>query len=254
MKMKSKILLGFLLIIVMLIIAGTMSIIEFIRISNSVGGLLKNNYKSIEAAKTMIESLEREDSGILLNLTGHKKEGNGIIQSADSAFSKAFLIASNNVTEENEQDIINEINSVYNDYKQGWEMLYKDDTVRCNTEVYFEGHHMKFLECKQIVHSLLNLNQSAMYHSATDLKERSQRSVMPGIVAIVSALVFLLMFNFFITIYLFGPFKRIIKGLKGHQYDKGDFDPQTPLRDEFRELDTEIKQLSNRLRNLNKNN
>ncbi|PKP18525.1 MAG: histidine kinase, partial [Bacteroidetes bacterium HGW-Bacteroidetes-21] len=66
MKIKFKILGGFFVIIAMLMVAGAMSIYEFTHLSNAINSLVEDNYKSIEASKNMIESLEREDSGTLL--------------------------------------------------------------------------------------------------------------------------------------------------------------------------------------------
>lgn len=92
------------LLIAMLAVAGIISILEFRWLSNSVHGLIENNYKSIEASKTMVESLEREDSGILLLMLGEWKEGREILKSADSLFLRAFETAKNNLTE-NDEDL-----------------------------------------------------------------------------------------------------------------------------------------------------
>ena len=121
MKIKSKILMGFLLIILMLLVAGAMSIFEFSRIGKSVKALIDNNYKTIEACKSMIEALEREDSGILLLVSGKWKEGRSIVNSADRVFIDAFLKAKNNLTEKDEDLYIDKIEKAYQIYKSKWE-------------------------------------------------------------------------------------------------------------------------------------
>ena len=50
-KLKLKILAGFMLIVALLIVAGTVSIIEFIKLSKSVNSLIEDNYKTIESSK-----------------------------------------------------------------------------------------------------------------------------------------------------------------------------------------------------------
>ena len=61
MKIRLKILLGFIILAVMLIVAGVFSIHELTDIGASVQHLLDDNYQSINAAKIMIEGLERQD-------------------------------------------------------------------------------------------------------------------------------------------------------------------------------------------------
>ena len=70
MRLRLKILSGFLILAFMLSIAGIWSIYELQSIGTSVQQLLEDNYKSIDASKIMLEALEREDSGILLLLSG----------------------------------------------------------------------------------------------------------------------------------------------------------------------------------------
>ena len=68
MGLRFKILLGFLILALMLFIAGVWSIYELNSIGSSVPKMLNENYQSIHAGKKMIESLEREDSAILMLL------------------------------------------------------------------------------------------------------------------------------------------------------------------------------------------
>src|SRR6056297_2904803 len=109
MRLRYKILSGFLLIVAMLIVAGSFSIIEFSKISKSVEDLLDNNYRSIEASKNLLEALEREDSGVLLLLHGKWNEGRKVIEYGDSLFKKSIYIVENNITEKNEESYIDSI-------------------------------------------------------------------------------------------------------------------------------------------------
>ena len=67
MGLRAKILSGFLILTTMLFMARIWSIYELTRVGTSVQRLLVENYKSINAAKMMIEALEREDSAVLLS-------------------------------------------------------------------------------------------------------------------------------------------------------------------------------------------
>jgi methyl-accepting chemotaxis protein len=60
----------------------------------------------------------------------------------------------------------------------------------------------------------MTLNDNAMYQTASTLKNRAHRAVMPGIVAILTALVFTIIFNFFVNLYIVNPILSIIKAIK----------------------------------------
>lgn len=232
----------------MLLIAGAMSIYEFSHIGKSVKSLIEDNYKTLEASKTMIEALEREDSGILLLVSGKWKEGRTILRSADSLFLTAFNLAKNNLTEQDEDKIIKEIEKTYKIFKDKWELpivgTYKENSINW----YLTKVHPCFLNVKLNVESLMNLNQTSMYNEASDLKEQSHRAIMPGIIAIISALVFLILFNFFISLILVRPLKKIIKSVKDYHQSSQNFDADISNQDEFKILQEEIQLLITRLK------
>ncbi|UCF62782.1 MAG: MCP four helix bundle domain-containing protein, partial [bacterium] len=121
MGLRIKILSGFLILALMLLIAGLWSIYELSTIGSSVQKILDDNYRSIHAAKIMKEALEREDSGILLLLLGKWEEGRAILTSADSLFNANLDLAFDNITIEGEQEQLKLIQSNYESYKNLWE-------------------------------------------------------------------------------------------------------------------------------------
>lgn len=247
MKIKFKILSGFILIIMMLVIAGLVSVYEFSRLSKSVTALIDDNYKTIEASKTMLEALEREDSGILLLLSGHWKTGREILDSADSLFLAAFYIAKNNITENNEDDYIEQINQSYLKFKERWEPPIVGTTKENSIDWYFADLHDYFLAAKNDVRALMILNQNSMYQESTKLKEKAHRAIMPGIIAIIASLVFMVMFNFLISRYYVKPIVDIIRTLKTHTSQSQSFDAGIVTNDEFKELEKEIQNLIYRI-------
>ena len=90
--------------------------------------------------------------------------------------------------------------------------------MKSNPAWYFEKAHPAFLAAKQSIESLMAINQKVMYETATDLHQRANRAVMPGVVAFVSALVFAFLFSYFINHYMVNPIIEITNALK--QYRK----------------------------------
>lgn len=243
MKLRLKILSGFLILALMLSIAGVWSIYELKSIGISVQDLLNDNYKSIDASKKMIEALEREDSGILLLLSGHWHEGRTIISAADSLFESAFKTAANNITIPGEQLYVDSIRTNYQLYKKLWEKPIVDTQKQGNINWYFQTLHETFLTVKTSVNNLMSLNNKFMFKTASELQSKANRAIMPGIVAILAALVFTFLFNFFVNYYFVNPVIKITASIKRFLDRKTPFNVRVETRDEIYDLAESISNL-----------
>jgi methyl-accepting chemotaxis protein len=227
----------------MLVVAGTISILEFNWLSTTVHGLIQNNYKSIEASKSMIEALEREDSGILLLMLGELNEGRKILESSDAQFLESFEIAKNNLTEENEEDFIKKIEDRYDNYKSSWGRPIVDTEKQGNLTWYRTDIHQSFLTTKKAVDELMTLNQQVLFNEASFLREKSKRAIMPAIICIISAVVFSLLLSFFITLYFVSPIVRLTEDVNtlkpGQKYLKS----RSASNDEIKKLELAINEL-----------
>jgi NtrC-family two-component system sensor histidine kinase KinB len=243
MGLRFKMFFGFLTLILMLLIAGIWSIYELNAIGASVPKMLTENYQSIHAAKKMTEALEREDSAILLLLLGKWEEGRSILNNADSVFNSNFNFASANITISGEQSQLDSIRLCYTTYKNLWQRPIVGTQKEGSLEWYFQSVHKSFLAVKASVESLNELNAKTMYHMASELDNRSNRAIMPGIIAIISALVFTLIFNFLVTYYVVGPIIRIQTGIKKFKEKQTPFDVIIETRDELYDLSIAIGDL-----------
>lgn len=214
MGLRTKIVSGFLILTMMLVVAGVWSIYELTTVGTSVQRLLDDNYKSIDAGKMMIEALEREDSAVLLLLSGKWKQGRSIVESGETLFQKGFIIAQNNVTIPGEPAYVEEIEARYKIYKDLWVKPIVDTSKEGNLDWYFQEVHQAFLDVKLSVEKLIALNDQTMYRTASDLKNRAHRAIMPGIVAILAALIFTVIFNFLINYYVVSPIIRTTRGIQ----------------------------------------
>ncbi len=243
MRLRYKILSGFLILAVMLGTAGGVSIIEFHKISHSVRALLDDNYRSISAAKNMIESLEREDSGILLLMSGDWENGRATLEKADRDFAAAFDVARNNITIPGEQEHVGAINQAYERFQALWERPIVDTRRQGNLDWYFSRVHPAFLEVKETVNQLMSMNDRTMYMAASELKNRAGRAIMPGIVAMMSALIFTIIFNFFINLYVIRPILGLIEAIRRYMKSGDTIGFQVDSRDEIYRLTETIRDL-----------
>lgn len=248
MGIRTKMLSGFLILVMMLFLAGIWSIYESRTVGSSVQAILDDNYKSINAAGIMMEALEREDSAILLLLSGNGREGRQIIESADVSFEEGFRIAQNNVTIPGEKDQVAEIRKNYRFFKQLWLEPIVGTGHERNLDWYFQEVHQAFLNVKLAVSKLMAMNDRAMYQTATELKGRAHRAVMPGVVAILAALVFSLVFNYFVNFYMVKPIITITSEINRFLEIGAPMKVQIETNDELRTLTSAIRQLIARSR------
>ncbi len=227
----------------MLLIAGFVSIHELTSISNSVQNMLDDNYKSIEASRIMLEALEREDSGILLLLMGSWDEGRAILTESDKFFLQGFKIAKHNLTIADESSYVDQIQKDYLQFKTVWEKPIVGTDKEGNFTWYYNQSHQKFLDVKHAVKKLMKLNQETMYATSTELKNRSKRSVMPGIVSIIAAIVFTLLFNYYVHFYITRPIVKITKAVEDYSMCKKPFEVDIETNDEIGRLTNSIKAL-----------
>ena len=243
MGLRTKILCGFSILTIMLFVAGIWSIYELTTLGASVQGLLDDNYKSINAAKVMIEALEREDSAILILLSGNWEGGRSIMESAEAQFQKGFAMAKANVTIPGESAHVKTIESTHNTFKSMWVKPIVGTKHEGNLNWYFQDVHKAFMDAKSAVTRLMELNDETMYQTASKLKNRAHRAVMPGIVAILSALVFTLLFNYFINYYVIGPIIRLTAGVRKFLVTNKPLDLSVETTDEIYDLTISIQNL-----------
>jgi HAMP domain-containing protein len=248
MGLRWKILSGFLILALMLLLAGGWSIHQMSALGFSVQRILDENYKSIVAAKSMSEALEREDSGVLLLLLGKWEEGRSILESADAAFEEEFSLAEGNLTIPGEGEHLAAIRSAYTEYRETWIRPIVGTPKERDLNWYSSEVHPAFLRAKDAVRELLALNDREMYQTASSLEDRANRAVMPGVVAIVSALVFSLVFSYFVNVYMVGPLIRITGGIREFTERDVPFDVRVETRDELGGLASAIHELCARVR------
>lgn len=103
------------------------------------------------------------------------------------------------------------------------------------------------MDTKNAVDELMTLNQSAMYGEVSDLKERSKRAIMPGIVSFIGALVFLLILNFFITKYFVDPISELAEAVNNYRDGDEKLRSNITSNDEIKKLENAISNLLKRL-------
>ncbi len=236
MKIRVKILAGFMILVGMLFIAGFISIYEFTSISKYIENIIDDNYKTIESSKHMEEALDNENNGVLLLILGNWEEGRKWLYEGDSLFMIHYQVVNKNATEPGEEGLIEDLYDKYTIYKKEWERPIVGTKNEGNMNWYFENLYTSYNDVKNSVKNLMSLNQTSMYKAASQLKDKAKRAIMPGIVAIISGLIFSFMFNYFIDYYVVKPIVRITNSLTKFKHSSNSLDVEIETNDEIRKL------------------
>lgn len=250
MKLRGKILAGFLTLSAMLAIAGVWSITHMNWMSENVQNIIDNNYKSINAAKRLMQALEREDSAILLIINGEHSDYEKTLMPADSSFRKNFEIAKSNITIPGEELIIANIKNSYDSLSAKFPELKEGSFSR---EWYFHSIHDNLLEVMNQSEKLLSLNDEELYKNSKNMTESANRALMPGIIAIIAAIVFSLLFSYFINYYLIKPIRDITDEITKFIKVKKSFSYEAESRDEIFDLANSVRLLTSRATEIDKN-
>jgi hypothetical protein len=247
MGLRWKILSGFLILSLMLGLAGIWSIVQIRGVGLSVREILDDNYRSIQAAKAMLESLEREDSGVLLLLLGEREEGRAILAAADSVFQESLRFAQGNVTMPGEGECIDSLRVAYDAYRGLWSGRITGTEREGSLEWYSGPMQEAFTRAKAAVNELMTLNDRGMYETASRLQAQARRAAMPGLVAILSAVVFSLLFSSFVHAYMVDPLLRIARGAEDFATGGKEFDVSVRTGDEVERLASAVRDLCSKV-------
>lgn len=247
MHLRYKILSGFIILALMLTIAGLWSIYHFQFIGNRVNKMMDDEYKSINNSISMLDALEREDSAILLSLLGNLHESSSILHAADSIFIVRLNLAKKSISEKSDNNLILEIENNYNLYKDEWSNLANAAPPQDLLEMYFINAHSKFINVQQSVEKLLIVSENELYSTASNLKDLANRATMPGIIAIIAALVFTIMFSYFVHLYFISPIIKIITAVKLYKKSGTAINVKVFSKDEMAELAEGVNYLSSQI-------
>ena len=173
MKLRTKLLLGYLGFIVALGVLGAWSARTLQQMSAVSGRIIAENYDSVVAAQDMKESLERQDSAAVFELLGEHDRASRQAAEHRARFDAALERAAANITEQGEPEIVDAIRrSRAEYYRQFDEFLGATDD---RTARYFSLLEPQFNRVRADCDRLLRVNQEAMRSKADAASQIARR-------------------------------------------------------------------------------
>lgn len=240
MSLRIKLILGFAIPSVMMVVVGVWSSVQMRSLGTRVRQMLDANERSIRAAVRMNESIERLDSGVLLRLHGDEATFRKIHSTSVIEFKDALRIATNNVTLPGEKELLDTLHLLSDRYLGAIDAM--DSTG--DLESYWLSIYPTFKQAQQTLNDLSLRNSEQMYSVAQGVSERAHRAALPGELIIVAAVVFYLLFAWLTQLYMVRPLHQLINSVQNWR-TKGRFEPpQFETKDEIQELTDEISEIS----------
>jgi NtrC-family two-component system sensor histidine kinase KinB len=197
--LKKKILIGYSLALCLIIAVIVWSLINLVRLGDAADAILRENYKSILAAENMIDSLERQDSAVLLLMLNYPEEAVQQFRENESRFLLWLGRAHDNITITGEDTITGNIDTGYSKYLVQFSTL--QTMVHSDTgeaaRYYHETVLPSFKSVRQACVQLREINQNTMFEASNKTSEVSNRAFWSvfviGSISVVAGLGFSLL-------------------------------------------------------------
>ncbi|MBW8878207.1 MAG: HAMP domain-containing protein [Acidobacteria bacterium] len=249
--LRTKLTLGFVLLLAILIAVGVQSISLLDELGGSIDVILRENYKSVIASERMKEALERMDSGALFALAGEPQQGLAIAEQNRPRFDAALKTELGNVTLPGEGERAQRLKQLYTSYQPVLErVLDPNAPLEERRTLYFRQLFPTFQQIKGTADEVLNLNQRNMVDAndrARKLAKDASREMAFLLLAgtAVAGLAIL-----FLSHAMLGPLERLTRA--AGEIEKGHLDLAVPVtsQDELGELAAAFNSMAAGLREL----
>lgn len=256
MKLRTKILLGFGATLFLVVVVWLWAIYNLSRLGNTSDAILRENYRSILAAENMIDTMERQDSAILLLLLGYREEGLAQFQTNEIEFLQWLARAKDNITIDGEAGIVTAIEEGYRAFLVAFARLrdLEITDVEAATAYYHESVLPQFQTVRDNSIALRELNQQTMVDASQRTQQLAQRAVWSTMAVGVTATLLGLIFSLWLSWILVSPLRAMARATD--RIADGDYDVTLDIqaRDEIGQLASKIQTMSYKLKTFHRMN
>ncbi len=246
MRLKLKITFGFFIIAIMLFIAGAWSIIQVKSTQSFLEELLSNNLQKNLFSLHIFESLKKNyEAGILLS-TGKINEGKALLEKSDSLFNATFNSLSKVEKDKEGKKIIGNITASYSHMIEIKKMFPANASAE-EINVFVGRLYASVKNVEKNIKALQLFYVNKMETLKSKIGESESKSITPGLVAMSAAILFALLFSFFVNHYVVTPIVTIRKKIDDFTERGIPYEYQLESEDEIAELSESIRILSTRV-------
>ncbi len=242
MKLKSKILLGYGLVLGLMVLVGGWGTFNLRRLGKASDAILQENYRSILAAENIIDAIERQDSAVLLAILNNKSQAKTQFYQGEVSFLQWLGRAKDNITITEEKTILNSLESKYKTY------LKTVNLSEITIEQYYADIFPLFTEIRDLSAQLREVNQETMVSASDEAQRVSQQAIWSMILALGTAASLGLIFSLLLADRITKPISQTITATE--KIAEGNYEVEITVasQDELGILATEINNMSQKLK------
>jgi len=247
-SLRQKLLLGFGGLLLIMLIGGLQSIIQFRHLGRAIDVILMENYRSVVACQDMKEALERMNSGVLFIFLGYPQLGNEQIKKNEAAFEKALDIELHNITLPGEGEKSTALQALFARYQDRIHDLQLQSKAGGARRVYFDEILPLFHQVKNTADDILQMNQQNMNEAnnrarkdASAAQKRMSLFVLCGILVAIA-------FIIFVGKWILNPIHRLILSAEAIRDGNLDLVVKVDSRDEIGRLSEAFNDMAASLR------
>jgi len=247
-SLRQKLLLGFGGLLLIMLIGGVQSIIQFRYLGQSIDVILKENYRSVAACQDMKEALERMDSGVLFTFLGYQQLGNEQIKKNEAAFEKALDIELHNITVPGEREKAAALQALFTSYQVKIHDLQKQSQSSGARRVYFDEILPDFQRVKSTADDILQMNQRNMNEANDGARKDAAAAQERMYLFLLCAILIAIVFMIFVGKWILNPINRLILSAEAIRDGNLDLVVQVDSRDEIGRLSEAFNDMALSLR------
>ncbi len=247
MKLQAKVLSGYTVSLALVVLVGSWGIFNLWRLGQASEDILQENYRSIRAADSMIDALERQDSATLILLIDEDTNaGRTLFREYEVQFLQWLSRAKDNVTLPNEAETLGQLEVAYREY-----LLSVDQLVAISEreiDEYEQTVRPAFQSVRDSATELRELNQAAMIKASERAADTSRQAIASVAIAGISAAAIGFVISWILSRTLVQPIRAIRDATE--KIASGNYDIQLDIasQDELGQLADEINIMSQRLK------
>ena len=254
-SLKLKIFFGYFILIALLVAITGWSLYNFNNLSNSITDIMENNYKSIKSSDNMVESLERQDSGILMILNGQIEKGHNTFRNNEREFYKWFARAEDNITIEAEKGIIKSINEQYLKFTKLFDKFYQKNDLSQRNQLYNEKILPVFYEVKEKIRELRSVNQKKMVSAQEKANASADQATISTLIISMVSILMAILISLYISNQIMTPINKLKAAIKEVSNKNFKYKiEETGSSSEIKQLTTQFNRMIEKLQKYNRMN
>ena len=249
--LRTKLTLGFVVLLAILIAVGVESISLLDRLGGSIDVILRENYKSVIACEQMKEALERMDSGALFALAGEAPQGRALVAQNHPRFEAALKTELGNITLPGEAERATRLRQLYGVYMPVLQrVLAPEIPLEERRALYFQQLYPTLQKIKGTADEILQMNQQNMVEAKDRARRTADAASRRMAVLLLSGVAFAGIAVFFLSRAILGPLERLTWA--AGEIEKGNLDLTVPVasQDELGQLAAAFNSMAGGLREL----